>query len=164
MVSVLPDALRGVPFQPGGEGYLTHLVGKQADQRVDAQPNNGVRVRLGDLLDLHAALGGEQDQGPLRRPVDRDGEIELPVYLRPALDVDAPDGVAADVHAEDLFGCLPGLPGAAHDLDAAGLAAPAGEDLSLDRHGSPEGLGGPRGLLRRPGDDARQRFESVVPQ
>src|SRR3712207_7811439 len=48
---------------------------------------------LGHLLDVHAALGREKDEGLLLRPVDGDGEVELAVYLRPALDVHPSYGV-----------------------------------------------------------------------
>ena len=157
-------AFRDVSFQPRGEGDLAHLVGKKAEEWVYVEPDDRLGVRLGDLLDLHPALCGEQDQGPFRRPVHCDGEVEFPVYLLSVLDVDAPHGVPADVHAEDLPCRLFGLPRAVHHLDAAGFAAPSGKDLGFDGHCSPECLGGPSCLLRRPRDDARQRLQAVFPQ
>jgi hypothetical protein len=140
------------------------LVWKETEQRVYVQPDDGPWGRLCDLLDLHPALCGEQDQGPLRRPVNRDGEVEFPGYLLSVLDVDAPDGVPANVHTEDLSGRLLGPPRATHNLYAAGLAAPSCEDLGFDRHRSPESLGGPSRLLGCPRDDARQGLQFVVPQ
>src|SRR3712207_7960267 len=85
---------------------------------------------LGHLLDVHAALGREKDEGLLLRPVDGDREVELAVYLRPALDVHPSYGVPPDVHAEDAFRGLPGLPGVVDDRDAAGLAARSEEHTS----------------------------------
>src|ERR671911_659486 len=157
-------ALGDVSFQPRGEGDLTHLVGKKAEQWVYVKPDDGLGVGLCDLLDLHPALGGEQDQGPFRRPVDRDGEVELAVYLYTMLDVDSSNCMPVDLHTEDVLCRLRGLPRAVHDLDAAGLTASSGEDLGFDRHGSPERLGGPSCLLRRPCDDAWQRLQAVFPQ
>src|SRR5918993_4767949 len=113
-------SLRDVSFQPRGEGDLAHLVGKKAEEWVYVEPDDCLGVRLCDLLDLHPALCGEQDQGPFRRPVHRDGEVEFPVYLLSVLDVDAPYCVPADVHAEDLLCRFFGLPRVVHHLDAAG--------------------------------------------
>src|SRR5215218_2490564 len=52
-------ALRDVSFQPRGEGDLTHLVGKKAEQWVYVEPDDCLRVGLCDFLDLHPALCGE---------------------------------------------------------------------------------------------------------
>src|SRR5918998_444587 len=41
-------ALRDVSFQPRGERDLTHLVGKEAEQRVYVQPDDSLWVRLRD--------------------------------------------------------------------------------------------------------------------
>ena len=114
-----------VTFQSSGEGDLTHLVWKKSEEWVYVAPDDRLGVCLGDLLDLHPALCGEQDQGPLLCPVHCDGEVELPLYLLSVLDVHSPHGVPANVHAEDLPCRLFGLPRALHDLDAAGFAAPA---------------------------------------
>src|SRR3712207_6965083 len=101
---------------------------------------------LGHLLDVHAALGREKDEGLLLRPVHGDGEVELAVYLRPTLDVHPSYGVTPDVHAQDALRGLPGLPRVVDDRDAAGLAAPADKDLRLHRDRPPERLGRPARL------------------
>src|SRR5215207_5507062 len=119
-------ALGDVSFQPRGEGDLTHLVGEKAEEWVYVEPDDCLGVRLRDFLDLHPALCGEQDQGPFGRPVYRDGEVEFPVYLLSVLHVDAPHGVSADLHTENLPRRLFGLPRAIHHLDATGFAAPSG--------------------------------------
>ncbi|GAV93496.1 hypothetical protein ADENT20671_0240 [Actinomyces denticolens] len=68
--------------------------------------------------------------------------------------------MALDAHAEDGGGALSGLLGAAGELDAAGLAAPAGLDLGLDDEqpgpAVEEVLGGGARLLGGGGDDAWQ--------
>src|SRR5215203_6517566 len=157
-------ALRDVSFQPRGEGDLTHLVRMKAEEWVYVTPDDRLWVRLCDLLDLHPTLCGEQDQRPFRRSVHRDGEVELPVYLLSMLDVDAPHGVPADLHTEDLPRRFFGLPRTVHHLDAASFAASSRKDLGFYGHCSPECLGGPSCRLRGPRDDARQRLQAVFPQ
>src|SRR5215204_3523995 len=157
-------ALGDISFQPRGEGDLTHLVRMKAEEWVYVTPDDCLGVGLCDLLDLHPALCGEQDQRFFRRPIHRDREVELPVYLLSVLDVDAPHGVPADLHTEDLPRRLFGLPRTVHHLDATSFAAASRKDLGFDGHCSPECLGGPSCLLRGPRDDARQRLQAVFPQ
>ena len=57
--------------------------------------------------------------------------------------------MAADVETQDLARASLRLLGPFGELDAAGLAAPAGEDLSLDDDLAPELPGGDARLLRR---------------
>jgi hypothetical protein len=159
-----PDALRGVAFEARGEGDLAHLVGQQPEQRVHVRPHDGLGLGLGDLLDVHPALGREQDEGPLGRPIDGNGEVELLLYLRPALDVHPPDGVPPDVHPEYALGGLARFGGVVYHRDAPGLAAAADQHLRLHRDGPPERLGRPGRLLRRAGHDARKRLQVVVSQ
>ncbi len=59
--------------------------------------------------------------------------------------------MAADVEAEDLLRRLLDLVRAGRELDAAGLAAAAGEHLRLDDDRAAELLRGRAGLLRRVG-------------
>ena len=53
------------------------LVGLEALERVDVQAHERVRVVLGDLLDLDAALGGEHEERLLLAAVEGDREVVL---------------------------------------------------------------------------------------
>ena len=68
VLNYLPDALCRVAFETRGEYYLAHLVRLQPDQGVHVDPHYGVRVFLGDLLDVYAALGREEDERLSSRP------------------------------------------------------------------------------------------------
>ena len=89
-------------------------------------------IRLGDLLDVHAAHPREHRQQLLLGAVEDDRGVVLGVDLRGLLDPDLVDGEAADVHAEDRLGVLPRLVAVVGDLDPAGLAALADPHLRLD--------------------------------
>ena len=91
-----------------------------------------VGILLGDLLDLDAALRREHEQRLLRATVERDREVVLLRDVGRALDPEAPDDVPVDVEPEDVLRLLLGVVGALGELDAAGLAAAAGEHLRLD--------------------------------
>ena len=126
----------------------------QADGRVDVGLLDQVRRLLGDLLDLHAALGAGHHDGAAGRPVDDDAEVELLGHLEAFLDEHARDDAAFGAglvrdqrHADDGLGELLGLVGRLGELDAAALAAAAGVDLRLDDDGAAaEALGDLRGL------------------
>ena len=62
------------------------------------------------------------------------------------------DGVALDVHAEDVAGVRADLVGVVGQLDAAGLAPPADLHLGLDHDRVAEPVGGGHGVVdgRRP--------------
>ena len=60
-----------------------------------------VGVRLGDLLDLDAALGRAHQQDPPLGPVEDGREVELLDDVGGRADQDLADGHALDVHAED---------------------------------------------------------------
>ena len=107
----------------------------EAEQRVDVEAGDRVRVLLGDLLDVHAALRRQHHQRGLGRAVEHDRGVVLGRDVRGLLDPQLVDGVAADVHAEDGLGVLLGLLDRVGHLDAAGLAAAADLDLRLDHAG-----------------------------
>ena len=86
-------------------------------------------------------------------PVEQDREVVLLGDPRALGDHHPVDGVALDVHPEDLGRAVGGLLRVAGQLDAAGLAAAAGLDLGLDDdRPAAELLGGRAGLVRRRGD------------
>ncbi len=142
----------------------------EAEQRVDVQMGDRVGVLVGDLLDVHPALGREHHQRRLRRAVEDDRRVVLGRDLRRALDPQLVDGQPADVHPEDRAGVLRGLGAVVGDLDPAELAAPADLDLCLDRARIADRLGGGDGLLdgprRLPGRDrntvAREQLLALV--
>ena len=104
----------------------------EAFERVDVQPDERVRVLLGDLLDLDAALRREHEERLLRAAVERDREVVLLRDVGRLLDPELAHDVAADVEAEDVARLLLGVGGILGELDAAGLAAAAGQHLRLD--------------------------------
>ena len=104
----------------------------EAEQRVDVQRRDRLRVLLGDRLDVHAALRREHHERRLRGAVEDDRRVVLGLDLRGLLDPDLVDGQAADVHAEDGGRVLARLGLVVRDLDAAELAAPADLHLRLD--------------------------------
>ena len=87
---------------------------------------------LGDLLDLHAALGGAHQQDPALRAVEDRGEVELLDDVRGRPDQDLAHGHALDVHAEDLRRDGLRFVRGARELHATGFPAPTDEDLGLD--------------------------------
>ena len=148
-------------LEPERKRDLARLERRQPDQRID-RLGDDLLGRLGrDLLDLHPALGAGDDRDRLRLAIDHHPEVELARDLARLLDVhaahDAALGPGLMGHqrlAEQLGGEVARLLGRSHQLDAAGLAAPAGMDLRLDdRLGLPERgerrgglLGGDAGL------------------
>ena len=117
-------------------------------ERVDVQPDERVRARRGDLLDVHATLRREHEERLLRAAIERDREVVLARDLRGALDPHLLDRVAANVHAEDLRRSLLRLVRRLCELDAAGLAAAAREHLRLDDDRPAELLRGGARLCR----------------
>ena len=114
------------------EGELACLVVEQAEERVGVVADDRLRVVDRDLLDLDAALGrAHQQDAPLGAIEDR-GHVELAGDVGCSGHQDLADRDALDVHAEDGRRDLLGLVGAGGKLHAAGLAAPADEDLGLD--------------------------------
>ena len=89
---------------PGAGGVLGEAV-----DRVDPDLGDGVGVGLGDRLDLDAALGREHPEVLLGRAVEGEAGVVLLGDVGGELDPDDLDGVALDVHAEDVRrrGCGP---------------------------------------------------------
>ena len=110
----------------------------------------------GDLFDLHAAgLRRHHDVGAAAA-VERDREIQLALDRGGLLDEDLADQDALgrrlrrlQLHPEDLAGGVLGGGRIIRELDATGLAPPAGVDLSLDDDPATEVLGNVARLGRR---------------
>ncbi len=112
--------------------------------RVDVQLDDRVGIRLGDRLDLDAALGRQHQEVLLGGTVEREAGVVLLVDVGGVLDPDPLDEVALDVHPEDVPGVLADLGLVVGELDAAGLAAATDLHLRLDDDGI-AGLVRPRG-------------------
>ena len=69
---------------------------------IHVQPDEGVRARRRDLLDVHAALRREHEERALRAAIEGDRQVVLARDLRGPLDPHLLDRVASNVHAEDL--------------------------------------------------------------
>jgi hypothetical protein len=121
------------------EGDLAGLEAREAQGRIHGHLEDLLRRLLGDLLDLHAALGGGHEGDAAGDAVHEEGEVELPVDVHGIADEDRVDlaalgaGLLGDqVHAQHRLEDLRGLVGIGSELDAAPLAPAAGVDLGLD--------------------------------
>ena len=119
----------------------------EAEQRVDVQAGDRVRIRVGHLLDVHPALGREHHQRRLGRAVEHDRRVVLGGDLGRALDPQLVHGEPADVHAQDRVGVVAGLVVVVRDLDAAGLAPAPDLHLGLDHARVADVVGRRRGLV-----------------
>ncbi len=104
---------------------------------LEAVAANGVGPRRRDLLDLHAAFSGEQDQRTARGEIGEHRGVEFAGDLGAFLDQHFFDTITVDVHAEDRLRRGAGFGGAVGFANAAGLAALAGRHLRLD-HARPD--------------------------
>ena len=134
------DAGRGA--EPGD------VAGQQPGQRIDVPAHQQLRRLGGHPLDLDAALGRQHQQRALGAAIEGDREVVLARDLGRALDPHPANGVALDVHAEDLRRLALGLIRPVRQLDAAGLAAAADQHLRLDDHLTADLLSRPASLRR----------------
>ena len=119
----------------------------ESEQRVHVQAGDRGRILVGDLLDVHPALGRQQHERRLRGPVEDHRGVVLRSDLRSALDPQLVNGETADVHAEDRLGVLLGLRAVLGHLDAAGLPATSDLDLRFDHARVADLVGGGDGLF-----------------
>ncbi len=146
-----PDRVLLVGAKAHREGELPGLVVQESEARVGVHPDDRVRVRRRDGLDLHTALRGAHQQDAPLGAVKDGGEVELLDDVGGRPDQDLAHGHALDVHAQDGAGDQLGLFGEAGELHPARLAAAADQDLGLDDDlpgaSGEEGLGGLAGLV-----------------
>lgn len=130
-----------------GGNVAGHLVGN-ALVNVDVGGGDGVGALLGDCLNVHAALGGGDDDGSLRGTIHEDGEIELAAGKLALANVNsaAEAAVGAGLLGDELvtnhlLGEHLGLVGRVDDANTTleavvkgSLATAASEDLGLDDH------------------------------
>ena len=150
-----------VGVEAGGRDDLGGLGVVDTDLRVDRDPRDGVGVLVRDDLDLDAALGGGDAEVVAVGAVDQEGEVVLLRDVGGGRDEHPVDGVALDVHAEDLARLGDGVLRVVGELHAAGLAAATRLDLRLDDDPATLGLGRGRGLLGR-GDHGADRDRYAV--
>ena len=129
--------LGGWELQLGGEP--ASLVGLEADGGVDGLGEDLLRLRLGDLLDLHAARCRRDDDGPPPASVGRDAQVQFALDIHRLLDehlvyrsalrtgLEGNEG-RADKGLSDLGG----LGGVVGYLHASGFAASSGVYLRFD--------------------------------
>ena len=145
----------------------------QPGRRVDGQRLDLLRRVVRDRLDVHAALGRDDDGDAAGAAVDQQSEVEFLVDVDAVGDVEPIDllagraGLDGDQRlAEHLGGVLADLVDRMGEADAAlgvgaeflelALAAAAGVDLRLDDPQRPgELLAPPRPLPRRSSPDSR---------
>ena len=157
----LRDRRAGLPLAAEAdlERELAGRVVGHPEQGIGVLVDDRVGVLDGDLLDLDAALGRADEHQPLGRPVEHDREVVLLHDLGRGTDEDPPDGQPLDLHRQDLGRDVLGLVRGRRELDAAGLAPAADQDLGLDHDlaGGIAGVGeeadgGGARLRRRAGD------------
>ena len=158
----LRDLLVLLRRDPGRERELARDPWVVAGERIEVHPRERLRTLRRDLLDLDAALRREHQQRPLGAAVEGDREVVLTLDLGGLLDPEPPHDVAGDVEPEDVTGELLRLVRVLRELDAAGLAAPAGQHLRLDDDGASELLGGGASLGGRQRDAALGDGDAVA--
>src|SRR5579862_583317 len=145
VVELVEDRQELVPLgrilEPCGMDELPPLIRLIADERLDVDARQRVRIASSDLLDLDAALRGQEEQRLLRTAVECHREVVLLGDLRRTLDPDAADDMAADLEPEDVGRARLRLVGLGGEPHAARLAAAAREYLCLHDHGAAELLG-----------------------
>src|SRR5690606_7475723 len=129
----------GAVLQAHGFGHLLGLLGRQAGQRIDVFGDDLLGRRVGDFLDVHAALAGSDDGDLLRGAVGHQRHVVFLLDVGAFLDVQAAHLLALgaglvrhELHAQDFRSQLANVVERTGQLDAASLAAPAGVNLRLD--------------------------------
>ena len=147
-------------LEPEGEGDAAAVEAGDAGGGIDGEAEDLLGRGGRDLLDVHAALGGDHEGDAAGGAVDEKGEVELAVDVGAVLDVDAVHDLAGraglvgdEGAAEHLLGLFRRLGDGLGDAHAAlltgggllerALAAAARVDLGLDHpDGAVEFAGG----------------------
>jgi len=145
-----------------GLGDLQRPLGGNALNRVDLDPGESLRTLDRELLDLHPTLDTRETQIRTVRAIQQHGEVVLLRDTGTRGHHHPLDDMSLDVEAEDRLRGLVRLIRVLRDLDAAGLAATSGLDLSLHDHDAAEPLSGRPHLIRRIGDDAGEHRNPIL--
>ena len=139
-MSTAPSVAAGFSF--AASTHARHAASVEPLDRVDVDLGDRVRVLGRDVLDLDAALRREHAEVLLGRPVEGERRVVLLGDVARVLDPDHLDGVALDVHADDVGRVPARLVGVRRELDAAGLAAAADLHLRLHHDRVADAVGG----------------------
>src|SRR5690606_18313222 len=139
------------------ERQFASLERLHTDSRVNNDTQNRVGVVRADLLDVHTAGGGCNNDDAFLAAVHDEAEIIFLIDLGAFLNVEARHQLALrtglighEALSEQRFCSFPDFIVTAADLDATGLAAGTGMDLSLyDPHRTADFIGTVGRLLRR---------------
>src|SRR5262249_44503119 len=142
------DLLGDVGREVGLAHDLVRLGGVDPDGRVDGLLDDLLRLAVRDLFDLHTAGGAGDAEERAVGTVEQVGEVVLLDDLGRRGHHHLVDGVALDVHPQDVGGPGLRLVHTIGELHAAGLATPADLHLGLDDHLAAQPLGDGPGLLR----------------
>ena len=177
----MPNSADLLALEPQPKAKAPGVEAGQARRRVDCHPHDLLGVVLGDLLDLHAALGRGQDGDAGGGAVHQQREVQLALDVAAGFDIDAAHlaaggaGLLGDQrvaeHGRGGFLYLGGGLGQANAALAlrrvgeAARAAATGVDLAFHHEYRAGELGrGGLGLLGRPGDIAFEHRDAVAPQ
>src|SRR5439155_26460011 len=133
--------------EPGSEDEVAYLEREGPAPRVGMELGDRLWMGLRHLLDLHAALGAENQHGLARIAVECEAQVELARDLLRGLAEDLLDGVALDRHPQYLARDALGIGRGPGELDATRLATSPDGNLRLDGDRA-EGPGGERRLVR----------------
>ena len=118
--------------QSDAVGQLAGLVSLHTQKWVNVNGDDLFWRLGGDLFDFDAPLAAGHDRHPARAAVEDGAQIDFGADVSGLVHQDFLHGQPFDVHAEDLCGHFLGLIRRAGQLDAAGLAAPPDQHLTLD--------------------------------
>src|SRR5205823_7118158 len=88
--------------EPGSEDEVAYLERQGPAPWVGMELGDRLRMGLRHLLDLHAALGAENQHGLARVAVESEAQVELARDLLGGLAEDLVNDVALDRHPQDL--------------------------------------------------------------
>ena len=133
--------------EPGAEDKVADLEGERAAPWIRMELRDRFRMRLGDLFDLHPALGAQDHDGLAGVAVQCQTEVQLAQDLLRRLAPDLPHAIALDRHSQDFASRALGIQRRPGQLDSTSLPPAADGNLRLHYHRA-ERAGRERGLVR----------------
>ena len=152
-----------------GQGDLARLKRAETGKGIDGEDMDTLRRLLRHRLDINSPLCRSDNAVAGAFAVESDGEVELFGDLDRFFDKDAADAqplgaglIRYQLAAKEFFSEVLRLLGVMHQLDAAGLAAPAGIDLRLDDTAPPHHLRRPLDLIGSETDPTARHRDLVT--